>query len=181
MTQFKAGDKVRVLKSDWPHMISVGTVTEVSRVVGSSGVYLTNPIEVGSLYFFDSEVELVEDKPEVGDTVEATFAEGTVLTGVVSRVYGDGDFYVAGRYHIDSEQVTVKIIEKVVKPKVWAVGDVMEGADYASETILKGTLLSDGVLRAIDGWFSTSLKSVVPISDRKSLSSARTIVFIPEV
>lgn len=69
MSKFKKGDRVRVLTSDWPEYIPVGTVTNVYGTdVG--GVDLWSEKLGDPLFFLDREIELVDEpKFKVGDRV----------------------------------------------------------------------------------------------------------------
>lgn len=65
MSKFKVGDRVRVLRTDYEGDIGVG---EIRKVVGAcdDGVYLEWIAPSGrddSLYFMNSEVELLPDQP----------------------------------------------------------------------------------------------------------------------
>lgn len=178
--QFKAGDKVRVVK---PYGSLVkGDVHTVTRS-GGTFVYLApyNPWTGWNPERF----ELVEPaKVEIGDTVEVTNTEGTTVRGVVRAVGALGGLSFAGAGDIFvpvSSTTSVTIIEKVKKPKVWAVGDVMEGCDYASETIPNGTVVKDygpGMVRVGGQW--VDLSDGVQFASA-SLHAPRTIAYIPEV
>lgn len=182
--QYKIGDTVKVLNSDWPTIIPVGSVCRVAETNEYLGVYLYSSDE-GPLYFYETEVELVvDDKPEVGDTVEVTFKDGTVVTGVVKNPnVQDGHFYVGDVVYVAGRGTsTTRIITKAVKkPKVWAVLDDVSGEDYASPTLPEGALVSNhdtALLRVGDKWVDTSNGEFYSPGD---LGEVRTIVYIPEV
>lgn len=178
--QFKAGDKVRVV-------VPFGSLVkdDVHTVDRSDGtfVYLApyNPY-VG---WNPERFELVEPaKVEIGDTVEVTNTEGTTVRGVVRAVGALGGLTFAGAGDIFvpvSSTTSVTIIEKVKKPKVWAVGDVMEGGDYESETIPNGTVVKaygPGMVRVGGQW--VDLSDGVQFASA-SLHAPRTIAYVPEV
>jgi hypothetical protein len=60
---FKVGDKVKVLRSDYPDSIEVGDIVEVLGVVDGAGVHLSVNDKY-PLYFYNKEVELVVDTIE---------------------------------------------------------------------------------------------------------------------
>lgn len=181
MTQnFKVGDKVRVVKSYG--LLVKDDVHTVARVIDSL-VYLApyNPWTGWNHERF----ELVGPaEVEVGDTVEVTNTEGTTVRGVVNAVGSRGGISFAGAGDIFvpvSSTTSVTIIEKVKKPKVWAVGDLVEGDDYASKTIPNGTVVANygpGLVLAGGQWID--LSDGAPFAS-VSLHAPRTIVYIPMV
>lgn len=91
----KAGTKVRVLHTDWPKFIPVGTVTHVIQgdVFGDAYLWCEALPETG-LYFCSYEFEVIEDEPahqsfKVGDRVRTKGYEGTHWDGegVVTEEY----------------------------------------------------------------------------------------------
>lgn len=178
--QFKAGDKVRVVV---PFGSLVKDDVHTVNRVDEPFVYLEPYNPCGG--WNPERFELVEpEKVEIGDTVEVTNTEGTTVRGVVRAVGALGGLSFAGAGDIFvpvSSTTSVTIIEKVKKPKVWAVGDVMEGGDYASETIKDGTLLgtqNDSVIKRGDWWIDCQTAAKYTPSQ---LTAPRTIVYIPEV
>lgn len=116
MSKYKVGDLVKVLHSDWPHLIPDGSVKKVEHLHSrGDGVYLGST--EGELLFYDSEVEpdwSVADVT-VGDRVKVT----RVLEGRVDYVYSDGDFEVDGlMIGADNPTTTVELIEAKPAPKV---------------------------------------------------------------
>lgn len=172
MTQtFKIGDRVTVVDAN--RGLTQGETYTVR------GYYYTHSKELLTLEgrasgYYGWRFVLADEKPEVGDTVEATDPDGTTIRGVVTHVYGRGALDVGQRY-----VSSAVVIEKVKKPKVWAVGDVVTGGDYASETIKDGTLVGtpdDSVIKRGDTWIDCQTGDRCPPVD---LGAARTIVFIP--
>lgn len=177
--QFKAGDKVRVVES-YGRLLTKGDVRTVASVDGAL-LYLAPYTEgLGWNYY---RFELVESaQVEVGDTVEVTYDDAQV-SGVVDHVYGStGAFNIGGIHYVGTDSTgKVKITEKVKKPKVWAVGDVLNNGDYTSETILLGTVAADGngpIVKVVDGWLKPETSAVFAPG---VMYSDRTIAYIPEV
>ena len=173
MTQtFKIGDRVTVVDAN------LGLTQGETYTV--RGHYYTHTkdlvtLEGKSSGFYTWRFVLAETlTPEVGDTVEATDPDGTTIRGVVTHVYGMGALDVGQRY-----VSSAVVIEKVKKPKVWAVGDVVGGGDYSSETIKDGTLvgtLNESVIKYGDTWIDCQTGVRYRLID---LAAARTIVYIP--
>lgn len=179
--QFKIGDKVRVVDAN-------GELAKGSTYTVSGFYYPHNKelltLEGKTSGFYDWRFELVEpEKVEVGDTVEVTTPAGTTVRGEVTGLGSLGGLFFDGGNACVSAEVarSVKITKKVVKPKVWVVGDVISQDDYASETIKDGTLagrVGDSVVKHRDKWTDVENGDRIEPSE---LATPRTIVYIPEV
>lgn len=175
--QFKAGDRVTVVEAN-AELTQGQTYTVSGHFYRHRKDLVT--LEGKTDGFYNYRFVLADEKPEVGDTVEVTTKRGTVIRGVVTKVGLHGLFFEHSIYYVtkdDTESLT--IIEKAKKPKVWAVGDVVEGGDYASETIKDGTLVgtqNDSVIKRGDKWIDCQTAAkYAPIQ----LAAERTIAFIP--
>lgn len=98
--EYKVGDKVKVIHTDYPHTIPIGSVKEVLwansaglDLEGSNGTRLT---------FFNREVEpykeeVMNDKIEVGDTVEYTLSYMNKEQRVVESIVGETLYFTNGK------------------------------------------------------------------------------------
>lgn len=188
--KFKVGDRVTVAEGATYSMGSLtidvsahGPATIVDGHIDSAGDLRVSFDNDGSRWVNWSFITLVPENPEVGDTIEVTFEDGTSASGVVSRINDYGTLWIGVKCRVgvkssDFEKYG-KIVKKAEKPKVWAVGDRMEGDDYASETIKPGTVAGPeygSVVKVGEDWVSVADGSVhSPVS----LSAARTIAYIP--
>lgn len=192
MSEFKEDDRVVVAEgatwgrnSEPVHALSLGANRIVSGRIDEDGDLC---VESNKGFFGYVNYRFVTPegiKPEVGDTVEVTYTDGTVVNGVVSRLTVAGGVYIGSKenVYVASYDVkdAVKITKNVEKPKVWVVGDVVEGGDYASETILPGTVAKDHngpLVRVGDEWLDPTTGKSYKAS---WIFSSRTIVYIPEV
>lgn len=57
---FKAGDKVRILKTDYPHHFKIGDIVTVINPT-KNGFHVKWDLNGSGAYFFNTEVELVEE------------------------------------------------------------------------------------------------------------------------
>lgn len=188
--KFKKGDCVIVMEGA---TYSIGDRTYDTGFDGPGVILSEDPdvegdwrieFECGNCRWANEQfISLETEKVEIGDTVEVTSPAGTAIRGVVTELGSLGGlFFDGGNAYVSAEVArSVKIIKKVKKPKVWAVGDVMEGGDYASETIKDGTLLgtqNDSVIKSGDLWINCQTAAkYAPIQ----LSEPRTIAYVPEV
>ena len=137
MSKFKIGDRVTA--------VNPGTFLTKGATYTVSGFYYRSRTDMLTIEgkpdgFYDWRFVLADEEPEVGDTVEVLTEDGTTVRGVVSELGSLGGLFFSGgnAYVSATGTQSVKILKKVKKPKVWAVGDVVEGDDYASESILPG-------------------------------------------
>lgn len=180
--QFKAGDRVIVVQA-------TASLTQ-GQTYTVSGHYSPHRKDLVTLEgktdgFYNHRFVLADEKPEVGDTVEVTYDDGTRVSGVVSHIYstsGSFDIGVDAVHYVSADDIDkVKIIEKAVKPKVWAVGDVVDGGDYVSETIKGGTVAGDHnapLVKIGESWVDVSTGTRF---NPALIFAPRTIVYIPEV
>lgn len=183
--ELKAGDKVEAVNVGMSSgILKAGTIYTISHITNDDGVVLK---ELVGNWFYPSRFRLVETStPEIGDTVEVTTKRGTVICGEVTAVGGSGGLNFDGGtvYVSEGDIKSVTIIEKAVKPKVWAVGDVVSADDYASVDFKAGTVVSSLpfnpdnslILNSRGKWVDPShLNEFRP----RSVSTPRTIVFVP--
>lgn len=196
--KFKAGVRVTVAKGATYSRgkLSIdatvhGPGTIVDGNIDSDGD-LRVRFDIGGLRWVNwSFITLLPEAPEVGDTIEVTFEDGTFATGVVSLINEYGRIWIGVSCQVgvgaDDFAEYGKVVKKAEKPtptpkpkpKVWAVGDRMEGDDYASSTVKPGTIAGPeygSIIKIGEDWVSIADGSVFsPVN----LSAARTIAYIP--
>lgn len=190
--KFKAGDRVTVAEGATYSMgklsldVTVhGPATIVDGNIDGDGDLRVRFDNDGSRWVNWSFITLMPEAPEVGDTIEVTFEDGTYASGVVSLINEYGRIWIGVSCQVgvgaDDFAEYGKVVKKVEKPtpKVWAVGDRMESDDYASATIKPGTVVGPeygSIVKVGEDWVSISDGSVFsPVN----LSAPRTIAYIP--